>query len=134
MTTKTIKLDKPYLKNIYNLEKEKKYAKDIITNVYERWMNESNYNHLQYALEALEEYRYVAPKYVIPNGRYIRYIDLKDPYDAKLRLGGFVIYDNGYSVTFMNRGKFIKINKKRAKAIFVRISDDELLRSQFEKF
>ena len=129
---KTIEINTEYIPNIENIKNERKRTKEIIKNIYERFINEKNYNNRDGALEALENYRYVENKYVIPNGRYIRYIDTTDSEDMPLKLGGFVLNDNKYSITFKSAGeaqRIVKLNKRHC-IMFVYITDTEKLRSE----
>ena len=96
-------------------------------------MVENNYNNKENALESLENYRYVENKYVIPSGRYFRYIDTKDHTNMPLKLGGFVLSDNKFSITFKSAGeeqRIVKLNKRHC-VLFVFITDSEKLRCHF---
>ena len=126
MTTKTIKIDN-YQTNIESLESEQATIDTIVTNIYTRFNSASNANNLQYALEVLQGYRYVPNKFRLVPGRYVRYIDTTDHTNMTLRLGGFVISDNGFSVTYKNPDRFIKLNKRHC-IMFVHITYSEKLR------
>lgn len=133
MPVKNIKLNQKYQTNIESRKKEQDITNEIVSNLYNRFMNEANANNLEYALGALEDYRYVPYGYCIPTGRYIRYIDNKDANDMKLKLGGFVLYDNKYSVTFKSSNSHIvKLNKRHC-VMFVSITYNELMRLNMEK-
>ena len=125
-STKKIQVD--YQDNIGSLESEQKNTDDIINNIYNRFINEKNLNNREYALQVLKDYRYVPNKYVVPAGRYIRYIDTTNEKDMKLKLGGFVINDNKYSLTFKTNDKFVKLNKRHC-IMFVSITRSEQIRS-----
>ena len=116
-----------YQANIDSIENEQKIVNETIVNIYERFMNEKNKNNMDYALEVLHMYRYVPNKYVIPAGRYVRYIDTGNHQDMKLRLGGFVTNDNGYSFTYKSSDKFVKVNKKHC-IVFQSITSNEHIR------
>ncbi len=126
MEIKTISIKSKYQENIKSIDEERKKLEEIVHNIYNRFINENNKNNLDYALEVLKEYRFIPNKYIIPNGRYIRYIDTKDTKDMKLKLGGFVISDNGYSTTYKSKTNLVKLSKKHC-IIFVLITHAEKL-------
>ena len=128
--TKTIKINKNYQPNIENVEDEEKLTKSVIRSIYSRFINEKNHNNMQYALEVLQEYRYAPNKYCIPQGRFIRYIDTKNHTDMKLKVGGFVLSDNGYSLTYRSSSSenIVKLSKNHC-IIFVQITYNDRLRS-----
>lgn len=129
---KTIKICGNYQANIESVESEQRLTSSVIQNIYNRFMSESNLNHLHSALDALEGYRYVPRGFSIPSGRYIRYIDTTQHNDMPLKLGGFVLSDNGYSVVFKSSGfteRVVRLNKKHC-IMFVKITEAELLRLQ----
>mgnify|MGYP000159160633 CR=1 FL=1 len=117
-----------YQPNIESIDNETKILQTIVKNIYERFMNENNKNNMDYALQVLELYRYVPNRYVIPAGRYVRYIDTSNHQDMKLRLGGFVTYDNKYSFTYKSGDKLVKVNKKHC-VVFQSITSNEQLRT-----
>lgn len=127
MSQKVIKFQKPYLPNIDNLVEEEQQLNEVIHNICNRYKNENNTNTLNYSLEALEGYRYVPNKYLIPSGTLIRFLDTYKPFELKLRLGGFVISDTGYRVTFKSNGKIMSLQKKNS-VIFSLITQDERFR------
>lgn len=127
LQTKNIHFKKQYQENIVSLQQEEINTSTIITNIYERFINESNANSMQYALNVLQGYRYIPSTQCAPPGRYLRYIDTTDAHDMKLKLGGFVISDNGYSVTYKNHERFVKLNKRHC-ILFVLITDNERVR------
>ena len=128
--TKNIKLNQNYQPNIESLEKEQKVTNEIINNIYSRFISEDNANNREYALNALNDYRYIRNDYIIPCGRFVRYIDTKDHNNMKLKLGGFVTSDNGYSFVYKSCAgdqRIVKVNKKHC-IIFISITYDEQLR------
>ena len=129
---KSIKIYKNYQTNITNIELEKNKVHEIIQNIYQLYFNESNINNKDYAIQSLlEEYKYVNNKYSINPGSYVRYIDTSNHKDMKLKLGGFVITDNGYSLVYKNDNRFVKLNKKHC-ILFVKITYNEKLRCAIE--
>ena len=92
---KNIKIYKKYQSHITNIESEKQKVHQIIQNIYQLYLNESNENNKDYAVQSLDEYKYVNYKFSINPGSYLRYIDTSNHKDMKLKLGGFVINDNG---------------------------------------
>lgn len=127
MSQKVIKFQKSYLPNIDDLVQEEQQLNEVIHNICNRYKNENNTNTLNYCLEALEGYRYVPNKYLIPSGTLIRFLDTYKPSELKLRLGGFVINDTGYRVTFKSNGKVMSLQKKNS-VIFSLITQDERFR------
>ena len=125
---KNIKIYKNYQANISNIEVEKTKVQDVIQNIYSLCINEANHNNKDYAeLSLIDEYKYVNNKFSINPGSYLRYIDTTNYKDMKLKLGGFVINDNGYSLVYKNDHRFVKLNKKHC-VLFVRITYNEKLR------
>ena len=125
---KTIKLYNNYQNNILNLEDEKQKTVDAINNIYSLNMNENNKNNSDYALDALsDKYKIVPNKYTLVAGSYIRYIDTANYKDMKLRVGGFVLSDNGFSIVYKSNNRCVKLNKKHC-IIFVYITYNEQLR------
>jgi hypothetical protein len=129
---KQIKLYKNYQPHITNIEDEKQKTEEMIQNIYSLCINESNQNNRDYALSSLpEEYKYVSNKYSIVPGSYLRYIDTTNYKNMKLKLGGFVIHDNGHSLVYKNDNRFVKLNKKHC-VLFVHITYNEKLRCAIE--
>lgn len=121
-----------YQPNITNLEREKQTCIIVIENIYELCKNEANQNNKEYALECIaDSYRYVPNKYMLIPGRYIRYIDTTDHTDMKVKLGGFVISDNGYSLVYKNENRFVKLNKKHC-ILFMSITYNEQIKCAIE--
>ena len=108
---------------------ELRIRNDCIRNIYDLCLNEANVNNLQYALDSLIGFRYIPNSFLIPNGRYVRYIDTKNHLDMKLRLGGFVTSDNSFSVSYIScaSSHVVKVNKKHC-IFFIKVTQDELLR------
>ena len=126
--SKTIKMSKDYLSNIESLKEVKKETKKVIENIYDGFMNEFNKNNYDYAIENLvNEYRYVPRGKCVSNGVYIRFIDVKDMERIQLHKGGFVLMDNGYTMTFKSEEKSYKLNRGHI-ILFVKIKENERLR------
>lgn len=132
--TKTIRLSKKYQKNVQNLKDEQKKVNEIIQNTFSKFQNEHNFNTMEYALDTLtEEYMYVQNDTVIANGKYVRYLDLKNPLEIHLRLGGFVLSDNGYSMTLKGIERNFKLTKKNC-LFFVQITDSDKIRAAVDEY
>lgn len=125
---KVVKLNKKYQTNASNIEAETEKVQEIIENTFLKFMNEENYNTMGYAQECLiNEYTYIPNDIILTEGRYIRYLDLKNVNKIKLRLGGFVIIDNGFSVTIKGTTRNFKVDKRNI-VIFSKISDTDRIR------
>ena len=132
--TKTIKLSKKYQNNIHDLEKEQLKTEEIIHSTFEKFPNENNFNSMEYALDILvEDYAYIANDTILTNGKYVRYLDMKNPLDIKLRLGGFVLSDNGYSLSLKGIDRIFKVNKRNV-LLFSQISDNDKIRSAIHEY
>ena len=129
MATRTIQLKHRYQDNIKSLDEESAKVRNVVCTIYDRFINEQNANHKEYAINALQEYRYIPSKCIIPTGVYLRYIDTKNVSDMKLKVGGFVLNDNGYSVTFKSSANNmpIKLNKRKC-ILFTMITYNDRLR------
>ena len=125
---KTIKIYKNYQANISNIQLEKTKVQEVINNIFSLCINEANQNNKDYAEQSLiDDYKYVNNKFSINPGSYLRYIDTSNHKDMKVKLGGFVIHDNGHSLVYKNDNRFVKLNKKHC-VLFVRITYNEKLR------
>ena len=137
MNTKTIKLnnDVKYYEPVVSLELEYTKVQNVLTSLFDKFMNEHNSKVLEYCREVLEDYRYVPNDNTIPEGYYVRHIDTRNPLKMQLKVGGFVTNDNGYSVkirgtvknNFEERSYVYTLNKRRS-VIFVKITDNEKMR------
>ena len=132
--TKTIRLSKKYQKNIENLKKEGDLVTSVIQNTFAKFQNEHNFNTMEYSLDVLpENFVYVPNDTVIANGKYVRYLDMKKPLEIYLRLGGFVLADNGYSITMKGVDRNFKVVKKH-NLFFCQITDTDRIRSAVEEY
>jgi hypothetical protein len=100
----------------------------VINVLFSREMNESNYNNKEYALTKLKGYRYASKEYIIPSGRYIRWITTTDVSNMPVRCGGFVIDDDSLIITTQSRGRFVKLSKKKS-IIFVKLTREEMFKA-----
>lgn len=132
--TKTIRLSKKYQKNIQNLKREEDIVTTVIQNTFAKFQNEHNFNTMEYALDILpESFQYVPNDTVIANGKYIRYLDMKNPLEICLRLGGFVLSDNGYSMTLRGVDRNFKVSKKN-NLFFCQINDTDRIRAAVDEY
>ena len=92
--------------------KEEELSTVLSDVLYTKYKSETNLNTLYYCRNVLDGYCYVPDKYTLWVGRYCRYLCLKDIMDIKMKVGGFVISDNGYTVTIKQNKKIFKVNKK----------------------
>ena len=125
---KVINFQKEYLLPVDSLESIHTEVQQVVENIMSRFMNEKNYDTKMYALSALDDYRYVPPKLIVPEGRYVRYLDLKDHNNIKLRAGGFVTSDNGYSLVIKVPNGAVKISRKN-KILFLKLNTDDRIRA-----
>ena len=91
----------------------------------DKFVSETNTNTYEYATNALDNYCYVPSKYTLWHGRYIRYLDTSSPFEIKLKLGGFMVSDNGYTVEFRRDKKTFRIDR-RNKLFFMIMTQADL--------
>lgn len=96
-----------------------------------QFVSEHNTNTLEYAQKALDSYCYVSNVNTLWNGRYVRYLDMNNAFRMTLRLGGFVLHDNGYTVMLKHDSRNFKVNK-RDKLWFMVITTDDVQRIQMQ--
>ena len=129
MTTKTIKLAKKYQQNIEDLKKEQDKVREVIQNTFEKFQNEANFTSMEYALDVLpEEFVYVSNNTLLSEGRYIRYLDMRDPLNIKMRIGGFLLADNGYTISLKGPKRTFRVSKKTS-LFFSQINDSDRIRA-----
>ena len=81
---------------ITNIEKKQKEVAHLVTKALEnKFQSEFNTNTSHYAQQKLDGYCYVPNEYTLWEGRYCRYLCFYDITKVRLRLGGFVLSDNG---------------------------------------
>jgi len=119
---------KNYVPFAEDLEYEVKNTQKVLANLYKKNMNELNCNNFSKAQESLEEYRYVPNEYLLPEGKFVRWIQSKTKNNMFIRTGGFVLSDNGWSFTvkLAGRSKFTKGNiRKDGLYIFMLIDNND---------
>ena len=85
---------------------------------------------MTYAQTVLDGYCYVQNPYRLWPGRYVRYLDMIDAFAMNLKLGGFCVSDNGYTVKIRgNNGRTFSVSR-RNRLFFMVITDDDLTRIQ----
>jgi hypothetical protein len=131
MTYKTIALNEKYLPNITSIDEIKNETRFVLENLYSKFMNEKNFNNFEKASNDLEDYRYVPKQCVIPNGCFIRQLDVSNHNDIKLSRFGFVMESNKYCIKVIYRKKTYFINWKNS-VIFVKLRNDDVMRSNLE--
>lgn len=98
---------------ISDIGKERNNLIKVITESLEnKFKSEDNFNTSQYAQKVLDGYCYVPVKHTLWEGRFCRYLSFDDIMSAKLKQGGFVIHDNGYTVTLKSSNRIYKVNKR----------------------
>ena len=134
MATKTIKLSKKYQDNIQDFKKEQDTVRQIVQSTFEKFQNESNFNSMEYALDVLpEEFVYVPNSTLLSEGRYIRYLDMRDPLEIKLRIGGFLLSDNGYTISLKGPEKTFRVSKKTS-LFFSQINETDRVRVAINQY
>lgn len=127
---KNIKIYTKALCDVTSISDENEKVVDILNNVYQRFPSEKNTNHHTYAQEKLINFRYVPVGYTVPLGGYVRMIDLKEPYDAKLYSGGFVTTDNGYTTSVRSiRSQTVYTFNRRKYIFFLQLTVDDQLKA-----
>lgn len=114
--------------SIINIQKEQKITKNTITTIYNNFKTKENEKHYKNCLKKLENYCYVNNNYKLWDGRQVRYIDTSNPLDMPLKLGGFVLHDNGYTVHIKNKYRSFKVSKQ-GKLFFMYINSQDQIRS-----
>lgn len=133
-TTKKIDVsDVKHIPPIVSMIQEYELVKETLWNIFERFMNEHNSNEYQYCLESLQEYRYVKNDYSIPEGRFVRYLNVSRPKKMVLKKGGIVVEDKGYNLTLKNvvdgeKGPKMFDLRKSSNLIFLKINNNDKLR------
>tara|TARA_Y100000816_G_C25898085_1_gene468476 strand:- start:208 stop:615 length:408 start_codon:yes stop_codon:yes gene_type:complete len=113
---------------IENVDKAKQETISIIDNVYNRFKSEKNENNRQLCIDKLEHYCYVPNKFKLWDGHNVRYIDTTNAWDMSLKLGGFVINDNGYTVVLKNHKRIFRV-KKQGTHFFMLLDNNDKIRS-----
>ena len=88
---------------------------DIIAQLYTlktRFPSEKNENTYDYACKVLTDYVHVPNTNILWVGRYARYLDCQEPFALHLKLGGYVVKDNSFTVTLRNKDKIFNVQKR----------------------
>ena len=117
---------------IENVEHEMKRTRKVLTGILNRFRSETNTSTLEYALDALDGYCYVPLKQTLWLGRYVRYLSTKDTKGMKLRLGGFVVSDNGYTVVLKQGPRLVRVKKNANHVFFMVMIDSDVTRIQMK--
>jgi hypothetical protein len=110
--------------SIEDIDKEKELTINVVTDLLNRFVSESNTNTLEYASNALDCYCYVPVKYTLWPGRYVRYLNTLDAFNIKLKVGGFVMSDNGYTVVLSNDKRAFRVDKRNCIWFMAMIESD----------
>ena len=125
MKTKAITL-KTYIIKDLSLEYDK--LNDILDKMLiQKYKSEKNTNTWFECIEKLDGYCYVPNHMQLYVGRYVRYLYTKNPLNIELKLGGFVIDDNGYTVILRNERFIYRVSKKNA-LFFMTITHNDRMR------
>jgi len=115
--TKTIFVNEYHFDDI---EKEHQRVQEMLSNtLLKKFKSECNHNTFDYAEDVLHDYVYVPSNVAMWVGRYCRYIDMTSPLTMKLKLGGYIVNDNRYTVTLLTHKKRIYNVSKRCKLWFM---------------
>jgi len=121
---KNIKIRKQNLeKEVEDLEKEGLLVTKLLYDTLKKFKTENNINTIEYCTDALmDDYVYVPLTNKLWIGRYSKYVDMSDPNNLKLKMGGFVISDNDHTVVIKQNNKIFKVIK-RSKLWFMKLND-----------
>lgn len=110
---------------IENINQEIQKTRDVLIDLFNRFLSEANTNTLDYALSALDGYCYVPLSFTLWPGRYARYLDTSNAFDIRVKMGGFVVNDNGYTITLINNNnRTFRVDKRKCVWFMVMIDDD----------
>ena len=76
---------------------------------------------------------YIPNDTLLSEGRYIRYLDMRNPLDIKLRIGGFLLSDNGYTISLKGPEKSFRVSKKTS-LFFSQINETDRVRVAVNKY
>ena len=102
----------------------------LIDMLSKRFPSEHNLETLKYAQTVLDGYCYVRTPYRVWSGRYVRYLDMTDAFAMNLKLGGFCVSDNGYTVVLRGSNQRTFRVSRRNRLFFMVINDTDLTRIQ----
>jgi hypothetical protein len=110
-------------KEVKDLDKEGLILTKLLHDTSKKFKTENNMNTIEYCTDVLmNDYVYVPLINTLSIGRYCKYIDMSDPNNFKLKMGGFVISDNNYTVVMKQNHKIFKVIK-RSKLWFMKLND-----------
>lgn len=109
---------------ISNINKELKRTQHVLHEMFNRFPSENNTNTLEHAEIALDGYCYVPEHLKVWAGRYVRYINMSKAFDMKLMVGGFVVNDNGYTVTLKTHFGVHRVSKRGCLWFMAMIEED----------
>lgn len=133
-TTKVVKLY-DYLRPIESLEYEYKNTQKELKNIYERFENIYNNSVYPDVCKALKNYKYISHNEIVPEGRYIRYIDISDPSVLYLEIGGIVIESGKWTLKLKSMNaedKYFNIMKSKS-MIFMKFNKNDYMRDMMLK-
>lgn len=118
---------------ITSIKKEMDKTRAVLHELlHDKFNSEHNTNTHEYAIEVLDSYCYVPNEFTLWHGRYVRYLDTNDPFEMTLKMGGFLLSDNGYTAVLKNNKNPFKVDK-RGKIFFMIMTNNDLERLQMNK-
>ena len=109
---------------ISDVNREIQRTQNVLTEMLNRFASEDNSNTLEHALSALDGYCYVPVRSKLWPGRYCRYLNMSKSFNMKLMLGGFVVSDDGYTVTLKTTTGALRVSKRGCIWFMVMIDED----------
>lgn len=128
-TTKTVKLY-DYLKPIESLNDEYKITQNALKHIYERFDNIYNNSVYPDVCNTLKDYKYISNNEIVPDGRYIRYIDISDPSVLYLENGGIVVECGTWYIklkSMRQEDKYFRILRKKC-MVFMKFNKNDHMR------
>ena len=114
---------------VSNLQKEKDVVFNTIQKIFLNFPSEHNTNIMHDCLvhfcNSINNYVYVPKKFNCWDGRYVAFIDKRNPLKMKIVHGGFITNDNGFSLSVINNNKVLKFNKNNFHIFMLLNSRDE---------
>ena len=115
------------LPSITNIEREQTRVQNMLYDILcVRNPSENNTNTYEFCRTALECFCYVPAKFSVWVGRYARYLNFDDPLKVVLKPGGFVVSDNGYTVTLTSNGRVFRVRKQPQRWFMMMTQNDKL--------
>lgn len=107
---------------MYKTIKVKKYPKldtfigqdtpEILQSIFKRFPSEKNTNNKDSILSDLNDYYYIDRNYNLLPGRFVKLIDIKDSYNIHIKYRGFVIDDDGYTISLKTNQNVLNVSKR----------------------